>query len=78
MTRALIGAVMAVALFGCATSVDDPTPQVEPLPPGKDPPAETFSGDLRAPATQFEHVVQDTRNDPPVLAKQVPPGLPEH
>jgi hypothetical protein len=77
MTRALIGTVMALALVGCATSVDDPVPAPEPQPPGKDPPAETFSGALRPPASQFQIVVQDTRtSNPPELAKQLPPNLP--
>ncbi len=73
MNRALIATVMGMALMGCAVSADDPLPAPEQQQPGKDPPAETFSAQLRQPASQFEIVIQDsTTTQIPTLEKQIP------
>jgi hypothetical protein len=46
MNRWLMGAA-ALLLVGCAAGVDDPQPAPAPEPEQKDPPAQTFSGDLK-------------------------------
>ncbi len=38
--------VMGLTVVGCAASVEDPQPAPPPEPTQKEPPAQTFSGDL--------------------------------
>jgi hypothetical protein len=72
MNRALTVTLAAtMALMGCATSVDDPTPEPEPAVPGKDPPAQVFEGQLHQPSSQFEIVMQDTATHIPQYDKQI-------
>ncbi len=77
MTRALIVSVVALALAGCATSVDDPLPAPKAGPEPKDPPAETFSGELQHQGSIYDYVIKDEGNlAVPEIDRQPPPNLP--
>jgi hypothetical protein len=49
MKGLLVAAVLGFVMVGCAAGVDDPVPEPVPQEPQQDPPAQTLSGDLRAP-----------------------------
>jgi hypothetical protein len=46
MNRWLIAMVTGLLVTGCAAGVEDPQPAPPPDPVQKDPPAQTFSGEL--------------------------------
>lgn len=73
MSRWLIAVVMGLTVVGCADGVEDPQPAPPPDPVQKDPPAQTFSGELTNDPYALlskNGIGQDVLNVPP---RQKPP-----
>lgn len=55
MNRWLMAAVIGLTIAGCAEGVEDPQPGPDPDPVQKEPPVQTFSGDLN-PITENQRI----------------------
>lgn len=73
MNRWLIAMVTGLLVTGCAAGVEDPQPAPPPDPVQKDPPAQTFSGELEE--GPYDSIAQSGLDDgvPHVPPRQKPP-----
>lgn len=75
MNRWLIAMVSGLLVAGCAVGVEDPQPAPPPDPVQKDPPAQTFSGELQEEADQIAFPGIDSIYSLPPRQKPPVPGL---
>jgi hypothetical protein len=73
MNRWVVAAVMGLLVVGCAAGVEDPQPTPEPPAPQKQPPTETFSGELADQQDSVGSLGDAVKNVPP---KQKPLPVP--
>ncbi|MBX3204060.1 MAG: hypothetical protein KF764_03275 [Labilithrix sp.] len=73
MNRWVMAAVIGLTVVGCAAGVEDPQPAPGPDPVQKEPPAQTFSGELEEIDDLAKLGVQTGAPATPTMDREMPP-----
>ena len=68
----LVLPLVAITGLGCAVAIEDPPPEPVVAEPQRDPPQQTFYGELRDPYAAFATPLDEYRSDLDVPPKQIP------